>query len=130
MGQQQLLLIILGICVVGVAIAVGITAFSSENVKSNRDSLVNQLNNIGADAFSYYMKAKIMLGGGGDFRGYSVPSSLSNSQDGIYSIISKSKDTIRFRADSKSGFGSIEVMATNRGFVDTSFHFTGEFQNY
>ena len=43
MGQQQLLLIILGVIVVGIAVAVGITMFSDSAVNANRDAMVNDL---------------------------------------------------------------------------------------
>ena len=49
MGQQQLLLIILGVIIVGIAIAVGISMFSSGSVQANRDGIVNDLNNLAAN---------------------------------------------------------------------------------
>ncbi len=41
MGQQQLLLLVLGIVVVGLAVVVGIQAFDENRDKSNADSLVS-----------------------------------------------------------------------------------------
>ena len=41
MGQQQLLLLVLGIVIVGLAVVVGIQAFSENKKKSNADALVN-----------------------------------------------------------------------------------------
>ena len=41
MGQQQLLLLVLGIVIVGLAVVVGIQAFSENQKKSNADALVN-----------------------------------------------------------------------------------------
>ena len=43
MGQQQLLLIILGVIVVGIAVAVGITMFSDSAISANRDAVTNDL---------------------------------------------------------------------------------------
>jgi hypothetical protein len=44
MGQQQLLLIILGVIVVGIAVAVGITMFKDNAVSANRDAVsISQL---------------------------------------------------------------------------------------
>jgi len=50
MGQQQLLLILLGIVIVGAAIAVGILIYSSQSVESNRDALVGDINNVSSAA--------------------------------------------------------------------------------
>ena len=41
MGQQQLLLLVLGIVIVGLAVMVGIQAFNENKNKSNADALVN-----------------------------------------------------------------------------------------
>ena len=50
MGQQQLLLIVLGIVIVGVAIAVAITAYSENSVKSNWDAILQDALRISSDA--------------------------------------------------------------------------------
>ena len=50
MGQQQLLLIILGVIIVGIAIAVGIAMFSSGSVQANKDAIINDMNNLAANA--------------------------------------------------------------------------------
>jgi len=50
MGQQQLLLIILGVIVVGIAVVVGITMFQDNAISANRDALTNDLVNLGARA--------------------------------------------------------------------------------
>jgi hypothetical protein len=49
MGQQQLLLIILGVIVVGIAVAVGITMFQDNAVSANRDAVVT-FNGLSSDA--------------------------------------------------------------------------------
>jgi aldehyde:ferredoxin oxidoreductase len=46
MGQQQLLLIILGVIVVGIAVAVGITMFTDNAISANRDAVTNDLVNL------------------------------------------------------------------------------------
>ena len=50
MGQQQLLLLVLGIVIVGLAVVVGIQAFSENQKKSNADALVNDAIRIASDA--------------------------------------------------------------------------------
>ena len=70
MGQQQLLLIILGVIIVGIAIAVGIALFGSQSFKSHRDNVIADLNNIGAEAHQYRIRPTTMGGGGGSYVGY------------------------------------------------------------
>ena len=69
MGQQQLLLIILGVIVVGIAVAVGITMFKDNAVSSNRDAVTNDLVNLAARAQQYYRRPTALGGGQGTFAG-------------------------------------------------------------
>jgi len=69
MGQQQLLLIILGVIVVGIAVAVGITMFKDNAVSSNRDAVTNDLVNLAARAQQYYRRPTALGGGQGTFSG-------------------------------------------------------------
>ena len=72
MGQQQLLLIVLGIIIVGIAIAVGVTTFRSSAVDANRAQVISDLNNLAAKAQRYYRTPTSMGGGGQDFNGFAV----------------------------------------------------------
>lgn len=85
MGQQQLLLIVLGVIVVGIAVVVGINLFNANAVSSNRDGVVSDLNNLGAMAQQYYKKPASMGGGGNTFTGWTVPGQLDTTANGNYS---------------------------------------------
>ena len=91
MGQQQLILIILCTILVGAAIAVGILLFQTDNVSSNRDAMVEELNNIAGNAQAFYMRPKCMGGGGNSYAGYDIPKIMKSSQNGNY--IATSSDT-------------------------------------
>ena len=67
MGQQQLLLIVLGVIVVGIAVVVGINLFNANAETSTQDSIVSQGTNLGALAQQYYKKPIAMGGGGNTF---------------------------------------------------------------
>ena len=67
MGQQQLLLIILGVIVVGIAVAVGITMFKDNAVSANRDAVTNDLINLAARAQQFYRRPVALGGGQGKF---------------------------------------------------------------
>lgn len=84
MGQQQLLLVLLGIIVVGVAIAVSINLFRGHAIDRKREILINESHNIGSIAIAFYKKP-IMIGGGGRrFTGWTIPSSLVATVNGSY----------------------------------------------
>ncbi len=56
MGQQQLLLLVLGIVIVGLAVVVGINAFSENRVKSNADATVTDALRIASDIQAWALK--------------------------------------------------------------------------
>lgn len=84
MGQQQLLLIVLGVIIVGIAIVVGINLFNAQAEESTKDAMVAAATNIGAMAQQYYKKPEAMAGGGGDFDGFVIPTNLATDANGTY----------------------------------------------
>jgi Tfp pilus assembly protein PilE len=86
MGQQQLLLIVLGVIIVGIAIVVGINLFNANSISSNRDAVISDLNNLAALAHEYYSKPTAMAGGGSSFANYTIPSTLASDANGAYTI--------------------------------------------
>ncbi|MCL4539091.1 MAG: hypothetical protein M1378_05740 [Bacteroidetes bacterium] len=84
MGQQQLLLIVLGVIIVGIAIAVGISMFKSNAQSSNRDQVINDLNNLAAKAQQYYRKPTAMAGGGQSFGGFTMAAVDTGNANGGY----------------------------------------------
>lgn len=86
MGQQQLLLLVLGIVIVGLAVVVGIQAFGENQKKTNADALANDGIRIASDAQAWMMKATA-FGGGGNSCGTGVCdwSALTFSQLGYSS---------------------------------------------
>ena len=105
MGQQQLLLIILGVIVVGIAVAVGITMFQDNAVSANRDAVVNDLVNLSARAQQFYRRPSSLGGGQNSFLGLNtsgisklvnVPTSATSwtNSNGTYSVLSASDSNV------------------------------------
>lgn len=67
MGQQQLLLLVLGAIIVGVAIVVGINMFSTSAVNANRDAVVQDCMTLATRAQQWYRTPTILGGGGHNF---------------------------------------------------------------
>ena len=62
MGQQQLLLLVLGIVIVGIAIIVGINAYSENNTRANWDALLQDGLRMASDAQSWKGKPELFGG--------------------------------------------------------------------
>ena len=95
MGQQQLLLIILGVIVVGIAVAVGITMFQDNAVSANRDAVTNDLVNLAARAQQHYRRPTALGGGQGSFTASGGGTAISNinqltskptNSNGVYTL--------------------------------------------
>ncbi len=86
MGQQQLLLIVLGVIIVGIAIVVGINLFQAQSVNANRDAVIGDLNNLASISMSYFKKPTSMGGGGNSFVGFAMPTNMGSNDNGTYTI--------------------------------------------
>jgi type II secretory pathway pseudopilin PulG len=93
MGQQQLLLLVLGIIIVGIAIAVGITSMSSNRSETNRRAVINDLLNLGRKAQSYYRTPAQMGGGSQNFQGFYVSAIDTGNANGSYSAVASTAPT-------------------------------------
>jgi len=85
MGQQQLLLVVLGVIIVGIAVVVGFNMFNSNAISSNRDSIVSDLNNLGTMAQEYWRRPGAMGGGDRTFTGWTIPTHTDTTPNGTYS---------------------------------------------
>lgn len=112
MGQQQLLLIVLGLIVVGIAIFVGINYFRANAVEAKRNNLTNELVNLAAMAQQYYMKPRALGGGSRSFTGWKIPVELNTTANGHYNIESLASDSLSVLATGNevvTGNDSIKV---------------------
>ncbi len=96
MGQQQHLLIILGVLIVGIAIAVGIGMFRSSNTDLIRNAVISDLNYYAGKAREYYWKPLMLGGGDRSFENITMNRLMLNSENehGVYSIVSATKDEL------------------------------------
>ena len=108
MGQQQLLLIVLGVIIVGIAVVVGINLFNANAEESAKDTVVSEATNLGAMAQQYFKKPVALGGGGNTFSGFGqstgtphqvVPANLLTTQTAVYTIGSGSTTGITITGD-------------------------------
>jgi hypothetical protein len=95
MGQQQLLLIVLGVIIVGIAIVVGINLFTANSSQANRDGVIADLTNLVALAQQHYRKPISLGGGGNTFNGsgfpagiaWTIPAAIDTTGNGVYTAV-------------------------------------------
>jgi hypothetical protein len=86
MGQQQLLLIILSVIVVGVAISLGITLFSTNAIEQKRNEVINECTLLASEAQLYYRRPVALGGGGKSFVGWDIPKEYQTTISGSFTV--------------------------------------------
>lgn len=130
MGQQQLLLIILGVIIVGIAIAVGLSMFTAQSIGANKDAIIADMTNLAANAYQYRIRPTAMGGGGGStYGGYTIPSSLADNENATYSIVAQDASSITFKGVSKQdSTNTVTGKYGPDGKLSGSFTFDGAFR--
>ena len=128
MGNQQLLLIVLSVIIIGLAVAMGMVMFGADSVRANKDAIINDLQNLATDAVAFRRIPSSLSGGGGSFAGYAIPRRLQSSLDATYMPISPnaSAATVTFVGTSAAGYGTVTAVLDSTGKLG-NFAFTGQF---
>lgn len=131
MGQQQLLLLVLGIVIVGLAVVVGIQAFGENQKKANADAMVNDVVRIASDAQAFSLKPAAF--GGDDLNaatfeklGYNVDASGNytnlNTTGGTGYVIAPGTNGILISGESASNEVYAVVCGTEPTDISTSIN--------
>jgi hypothetical protein len=128
MGQQQLLLVILGVIIVGFAIAIGISLFGAQSVSSNRDAMINDIHHLSMLAYQFRISLRSMGGGQGDYSTFSVPTQMRSNNNGQYTVTDAQVATMTFKAISANNpSNTITVTIDSNGRLG-NLTFGGDFQ--
>ena len=128
MGQQQLLLIILGVIIVGIAIAVGLSLFTSQSIQSNKDAMINDVNNLAANAYQFRIRPSSMGGGGGTFANWAIPVRMSSNENATYTESGGSATGITIKGVSAQNSGNTVTASVGSDGRVTSMAFGSDFQ--
>ncbi len=117
MGQQQLLLIVLGVILVGVAVILGIQYFSVGAEEGAKDEITAHKLTVGANAQQWYRKPAAMGGGGGTFVGFTDHwtnnlQSLWSSTNGEYEPSDEGATSIVITGTPKTNLGYTWTVVT------------------
>jgi Tfp pilus assembly protein FimT len=88
MGNQQLLILAIGVVVLAIAVAVGITWFQDQAASSNRDELAMDMSQFAVRAQAYYRRPRTLAGGEGSFGALRMDKLTSQARNlnGSYTI--------------------------------------------
>ena len=118
MGQQQLLLIVLALILVGIATYLAIQLFAAYSEESARDTVIAEVINMATISLQYYQKAFEVGGGSRSFIDWQIPPQLDSTDSGTYSIISTNNTQLILIGSPIQGSGytwSIKGIVTKDG---------------
>ena len=128
MGQQQILLVIVGVIIVGLAIAVGLALFGAQSIASNRDSMISDLQHLSLLAYQYRITLRTMGGGQGDYTTFIIPGEMQSNSNATYSITDAQVNTLTLKGVSaNSAANTITATVDSHGKLG-GLVFGGEFQ--
>ena len=93
-----MMLIVVGLIIVGIAVAIGINMFEANEIEANRSALIQDLQSLASKAQQFYMKPSYLSGGNRDFRNATMRniSGTVENDDGNFYIESTAADNIVF----------------------------------
>ncbi len=81
MGQQQLLIIVLGVLIVGMAIYGTLNLMDTYSQSHQRDLIIQRMGVLVGEAKKYAAKTAALGGGDGNFTGFVAPAKLTNTSE-------------------------------------------------
>jgi type II secretory pathway pseudopilin PulG len=114
LGQQQLLLIVLSVIIIGIAIVIALTLIEENQVESNKDGLYADNMNIAGLAQQYYIRLKALGGGEFSFVGFNIPAGLQETGNGYYTITEATVEKVIITGKGKvqDGDGNVYSVVT------------------
>ena len=100
---------------------------ATSDVQSNKDAIINDLNNLAAFAYQYRIRPQEMGGGAGSYNGFKIPEKLKKNDNAAFEAEVIDKDHIRFKATSAKGFGSVMETIDESGRLG-NWTYSGQFQ--
>jgi hypothetical protein len=105
---------------------VGIQLFGASSTSSNKDAIVNDINNIAASAKAYRSKIRSMGGGGNSYVGYVLPQAMSANDDATFGLQISAAEVV-VTGTSALGYGTVEATIDSNGAAG-NWTYTGELQ--
>ncbi len=108
------LFLIFGFALFGVAMAVVVWVFTSNNMTAQRDALMTELTIVAGDASSYRLRSR-PLGGGGSFKGYRIPNQLRSTRHAEIVATDSAGAMLTLVATSTGGMGTVSAKLRSDG---------------
>jgi len=99
--------------------------FGATSVQSNKDAIVEDIQNLSVDALAFRSRPTAMGGGSGSFTGYAIPAKLVSNENATYTT-TVAAQSVTFVALSGQGYGSITTVLDSTGQL-SNYTYSGQF---
>ena len=100
---------------------------STESPQSNRDAIINDLNNIAAQAYQYRIRPKSMGGGNGSYRGLKIPTRMQSNANGSYACLPSANEVTFLAISAEDSNNTIIIRIDSEGrFIKSAWKVTGD----
>lgn len=128
MGQSQLLLIIIGVLIIGIAIAAASGLFATGDIDANRNAIVGDINQVAHLAIRYYTKPSALGGGGHSYVGFLLPNRFQSNLNGVYQAAVLGPTILQVTAVSKLDSSNTITAQIDTYGKASNWTFTGDFE--
>jgi hypothetical protein len=91
------------------------TQYMSRSLRENRGAIINDLNNLAAQAYQFKIRPMSTGGGQGLYSGFTVPLRMQTTENATYSAQVLDEARVQFIAISAKGFGTISTILDWQG---------------
>ena len=126
MGQQQLLLIVVGVIIVGIAVIVGMNVFFANAVNAKRDNVISDLLHLASEAQRYYKTPTSMGGGSNNFTGWVIPKGLETNANGHFTVALQADNVVITGIGNEAVQGNdsvmVQIIVTGNSYTTNIIH--------
>ncbi len=98
-----------------------------KDLQTNKEAIINDLNNLSAHSYQYRIRPQSMGGGQGSYNGYAIPLKMQSNENASYAVQIIDGNLMRFTATSTKGFGTVSAELDQDGRL-SKWMYTGKFQ--
>lgn len=98
-------------------------------VQSNKDLMINEINDIAFNAYQYRILPRGMGGGQGSYSGYALPAALSRTPQGSYTVTTTADEVVVVGTSAQYADATLSARVDKEGrFEGAGWKYTGSFE--
>lgn len=127
MGQQQALIVVVGVLVISIAIATGYSMFASSQSQSQKLAIVNDVTMLASKAVEYRSRPVHLGGGQQSYNGFRAPARMMSTENAAMSLTISPDHILIDAVSTLKSSNKLSVTLNQQGEL-VGWSFEGDFQ--